>query len=571
MSVGSRHVAVVGLAMILLLAGMFVPSRGLALACGGAALVCMLLAVFIVQFGSSKPLNSLEAWLKKTSSAEKFSPVPEYLGHDFAPLAALMEDALKECKTLREECGQERERAEKAEQELARTKTSLTAIQDQARQDEELRQAVADKTQTLFSLYWSLVHPLAKLVGHIAEGVEEQRFRLDETSKAMSHITDNVENIANSANTASEQAQGSRGVAISGAQELKVAVDSIDEVKERTLTLKDAINGLGQKAEAIGQVVGFINDVADQTNLLALNAAIEAARAGEAGRGFAVVADEVRNLAEKTMQATKEVTDAVSSIQRQTKETIEAVDSAAEQTVQSAERATSAGTSMESIVGNMEQAAQQLENIAQATVEQSRSSQDTNESLAVIRGVAQETSSHMENFTATLVKLTGSLEDLGMVAIALKNGDYNLTLSEDLVQWTDNLATGIPLIDEQHKMLLNYINNLYRATQRGVTDDVLLNILDVLHDYTVSHFSTEEQFFLHSDYPDSQKHKELHRKFTNKIAEFRDSLAKGSAQVSMELLNFLKDWLIHHIQGTDHLYVDYVQRALREEKKMSSK
>ena len=156
--------------------------------------------------------------------------------------------------------------------------------------------------------------------------------------------------------------------AISGAQELKVAVDSIDEVKERTLTLKDAINGLGQKAEAIGQVVGFINDVADQTNLLALNAAIEAARAGEAGRGFAVVADEVRNLAEKTMQATKEVTDAVSSIQRQTKETIEAVDSAAEQTVQSAERATSAGTSMESIVGNMEQAAQQLENIAQATV-----------------------------------------------------------------------------------------------------------------------------------------------------------------------------------------------------------
>ena len=136
MSVGSRHVAVVGLAMILLLAGMFVPSRGLALACGGAALVCMLLAVFIVQFGSSKPLNSLEAWLKKTSSAEKFSPVPEYLGHDFAPLAALMEDALKECKTLREECGQERERAEKAEQELARTKTSLTAIQDQARQDE---------------------------------------------------------------------------------------------------------------------------------------------------------------------------------------------------------------------------------------------------------------------------------------------------------------------------------------------------------------------------------------------------------------------------------------------------
>ena len=137
------------------------------------------------------------------------------------------------------------------------------------------------------------------------------------------------------------------------------------------------MNSLGQKAEAIGQVVGFINDVADQTNLLALNAAIEAARAGEAGRGFAVVADEVRNLAEKTMQATKEVTEAVSSIQRQTQETIAAVDSSAEQTVRSAERASSAGTSMEAIVQNMERAAQQLEQIAHATVEQSRSSQDT--------------------------------------------------------------------------------------------------------------------------------------------------------------------------------------------------
>lgn len=116
-------------------------------------------------------------------------------------------------------------------------------------------------------------------------------------------------------------------------------------------------------------------------------------------------------------------------------------------------------------------------------------------------------------------------------------------------------------------MLLNYINNLYHAMQRGVTDDILLNILDVLHDYTVSHFSTEEQFFLHSDYKDSEKHREIHRKFTSRIAEFRDNMKNGSAQVSMELLNFLRDWLIHHIQGTDHQYVDSVQRALREEQR----
>ena len=89
----------------------------------------------------------------------------------------------------------------------------------------------------------------------------------------------------------------------------------------------------------------------------------------------------------------------------------------------------------------------------------------------------------------------------------------------------------------------------------------------MLYDYTVSHFSTEEQFFSHSDYADTQKHREIHRKFTDRIAEFRDAMAKGSAQVSMELLNFLKDWLIHHIQGTDHQYVDSVQRVLHAGRK----
>ena len=567
MSVGMRHFAIVGLAMALLIAGMLVPSREIALVCGAGALVCMLLAVIIVRTGVSMPLASLAAWRKRDSDTVELSAVPENLGRDFAELGAVMESSLRECAGLRAACEQERTRAETAEQAQERNREELAALREQIGKDAELRHSMADKVQTLFSLYWSLVHPLAKLVGCIAQGVEEQRFRLDETSGAMSHITDNVEHIAGSANTASEQAQGSRDVAISGARELRVAVDSIDEVKERTLTLKDAMNSLGQKAEAIGQVVGFINDVADQTNLLALNAAIEAARAGEAGRGFAVVADEVRNLAEKTMQATKEVTEAVSSIQRQTQETIAAVDSSAEQTVRSAERASSAGTSMEAIVQNMERAAQQLEQIAHATVEQSRSSQDTNESLSVIRGVALETSSHMENFTATLVKLTGSLEDLGAVAIALKNGEHIQSPAGDVVQWTDSLSTGISLIDEQHKMLLNYINNLYHAMQRGVTDDILLNILDVLHDYTVSHFSTEEQFFLHSDYKDSEKHREIHRKFTSRIAEFRDNMKNGSAQVSMELLNFLRDWLIHHIQGTDHQYVDSVQRALREEQR----
>ena len=111
-------------------------------------------------------------------------------------------------------------------------------------------------------------------------------------------------------------------------------------------------------------------------------------------------------------------------------------------------------------------------------------------------------------------------------------------------------------------MLVAYINDLHRAMRQGRADQALLEILDVLYDYTVSHFSTEEQFFTHSSYADIQKHIGIHRNFTAKIAEFRAALAGGTAKVSMELLEFLKDWLIHHIQGTDQQYVESVRKAL---------
>lgn len=565
MSLQIRHLLTLGVAAIFLCGSVFFPQRWLSLVCAGLCLLCMLFSILLTSFFYKSKLNILRGKLASYPEAGNMF-ANGYESADVLDLTTgALEKALQANASLRKENEVIGSRANQAEEQAAQLSEALLALKQKFEHDEEQHKTIAVKTDVLYASILKLVQSLSRMVGSVAQGVAQQRFRMDEASSAMDLISNHVDQIASSAGSASEQAQGSREVAITGVEELKVAVDAIEEVKERTLALKNTMTVLGEKADNIGRVVGFINDVADQTNLLALNAAIEAARAGEAGRGFAVVADEVRNLAKKTMQATSEVTEAVTSIQTQTQATIAAVEDAADQTVKTANRAATAGSSMQHIVQNMENAAEQLENIAHATREQSQSSHQTDEALANIRDVALDTSNKMEIFTSSLVRLTSEMEDLGVIANALKTGDLGLAASEKLVDWTNSLATGFKIIDEQHKMLLNYINSLHSAMRRGVTPDQLLDILNVLYDYTVSHFSTEEQYFSRSDYRDTQKHIDIHRQFTKQIADYQAAVANGSAQVSMELLNFLKDWLIHHIQGTDHQYVDSVARMLRNE------
>lgn len=565
MPIVTRHGLAIGLAILFLCGAVFIPNRPVDLICASLSLVAMIASLFIISTGVQAPLKAAAQSLRKLVT--EGAKLPDNRPLDISALTSIADSSLRDVAGLRDRLARAEGKAEEAEREAQEMRQSLEDLHGQYETLQDHRQKMADNAEALYGQIWSVVQALSQLVGSVAQGVAEQRFRMDDASGSMSMISNQVDQVANSAESASTQAQSSREVATSGVQELRVAVNSIEEVKERTMALKETMTILREKADNIGRVMGFINDVADQTNLLALNAAIEAARAGESGRGFAVVADEVRNLAKKTMQATDEVAQAVSSIQNQTLLTIQAVEDAADQTVQTAERASSAGTSMSFIVENMEQAAQQLENIAEATKEQSESSHHTNTALKDIRHVAMNTADNMENFTSYLVQLTGSMEKLGNVAYALKTGSMPEETGR-LVEWSESLATGFRIIDEQHKMLLNYINSLHLAMKRGVTNSQMLDILNVLYEYTVSHFSTEELYFTRSEYRDINKHLELHHKFTSKIAEYREAVANGSAAVSMELLNFLRDWLIHHIQGTDHQYVESVSKMLQRERSM---
>jgi methyl-accepting chemotaxis protein len=159
------------------------------------------------------------------------------------------------------------------------------------------------------------------------------------------------------------------------------------------------ITALGSSSEQISKIVGVIDEIADQTNLLALNAAIEAARAGEQGRGFAVVSDEVRKLAERTTQATKEIAGTIDSIQTETRDAVHAMDQGTRDVRAGVEKTSSAGVALKEIIQMSTQVGEMIREIAGTTGQQLEATQQVNASVAEISSLVRQ-SSETANHTA---------------------------------------------------------------------------------------------------------------------------------------------------------------------------
>ncbi len=472
-------------------------------------------------------------------------------------LKQLQEAGAEAKKVVEAELARERETVNALREELAGAQKKVEELATQR----DKGQPVLDKAHKVCDKLSSDIGDLSNLVQEVENGVGVQRERLGQTSTAMERVADAARESSGRVQELSDNAEASRSRAATGAEEGKGAVASIQAVNDIMLSLKEAMAGLGEKARNIGQVMSAINEVADQTNLLALNAAIEAARAGEAGRGFAVVADEVRKLAEKTMNATKEVEDAVHAIQEETRRNVETVDDAARLTEECTGSATSAGESLMEIAHTMEATAEHLKVLAEGAAEQYESSAQTNEALEEIRSVSEITAANMDKLTAGLLSFKTGMEELDMIVNSLVSGEFDqIGYGTKFVQWTSKLNLGVAEIDSQHRKLVAYINELYQAMKNHRTKREMASIVRKLRDYTAEHFADEEKIFNASNYPSKKEHKAIHEKFVAKIDEVERQLESGAASVSMDLLTFLKDWLIQHIAGTDTTYVEYVKK-----------
>ena len=150
-------------------------------------------------------------------------------------------------------------------------------------------------------------------------------------------------------------------------------------------------------------------------------------------------------------------------------------------------------------------------------------------------------------------------EELDAIVSAMGMGKLaGVVDSDQLISWTDDLSVGIAIIDEQHKVLVNLINELNSAMRQRKSDAVLVGVLGRLKEYTVKHFATEEEFFDRHGYPDAPSHKKAHQELVGQVLAFEQELKSGRAKVTMEIMRFLKDWLVGHIMGTDKRYSSFL-------------
>lgn len=270
-------------------------------------------------------------------------------------------------------------------------------ITERMKLQEESKQAQLAAQQAMVAQLEGVVAAIdsgAQDLNHALDGVRSQAHeaaaRLSEAATAMNEMNATVLEVASNAEGAADAASSVQNQAQNGNALVVKTVESLHTLRDLSVSLKTDMEGLDKQAKDIGTVLTLIRDIADQTNLLALNAAIEAARAGEAGRGFAVVADEVRKLAEKTMSATRDVESAIEAIQEGTYKSTATMDNAVTAIEATGQVGEESGRALEQIAGLAADSSMRVSAIAAAATEQSAASEEINRSITEVNHLSSE-------------------------------------------------------------------------------------------------------------------------------------------------------------------------------------
>lgn len=311
-------------------------------------------------------------------------------------------------------------------------------------------------------------------IEQIAKGAQEQSQNVMQTADIVNQMAAAIQDVAANSQAVSTAAVQTAEVAEKGGEAVKKSVDGMERIRQSVFDTANKIKELGEHSQQIGEIIQVIDDIAEQTNLLALNAAIEAARAGEHGKGFAVVADEVRKLAERSSKATKEIAGLITNIQRGTENAVKAMEVGTGEVEAGAQLAHNAGLALDEIVQQVKRSVEQVESISAASEEMAASSAEVIRAIDNVSAITEENTAATEQMTASSSQVMNAMQNIA--AISEESG----AAAEEVSASIEETTASVEEIATSAKALAETADELKEIVGRFLLKKIEANCWDIM-------------------------------------------------------------------------------------------